>query len=567
MIHCQRKSRIYFILFIICSVFINANSYAQENISIVKKYKEIGLVWGLLKYHHPEISRGKYNWDLEFVNLCDKIDGIKTQNEMNVFLLDFISKYSTNKIKTRENTQELLFSKNVDYSWIDQAVFGKQLTRTLVEIKENTAIHNFYVSTDRLAKMLNFKNEKGFKDFNYSIMNHRMLLLYSFWNAIQYWDVNKYLMDDLWSNNLDSMTEMFLNCNSNFEFEIAKSKLISKLNDSHSYYCSPKVFDSLFKYKPVFFVKSVNDSLVINSIYNQALAKKDGIELGDIITNINNKNIVTNLKEQIGPILSVSNINFLKKFSYWLLFNNKDSINVSLLKKDGTQINRIIHLFKKYEEGKAVYLDTERKDKWYLIKPDIAYINLDQINGKELRDAFKQIATTKGLILDLRNYPKYLSNNDIAEFLYPQNKEFIKVLFPIENHPSYGEYDGQAPLKLIANPFRAGSNNPNYYKGRVMLLVNKKTQSKAEYIGMTIQQSPNCLTIGEQTAGSVMNIVSYQLPDMTEVNFTGLGAFYPNGIEVQRNGLHIDFYVNESAKKYDSDLYIKEAIRLMEEKN
>jgi C-terminal processing protease CtpA/Prc len=84
---------------------------------------------------------------------------------------------------------------------------------------------------------------------------------------------------------------------------------------------------------------------------------------------------------------------------------------------------------------------------------------------------------------------------------------------------------------------------------------------------MTIQQSPNCTTIGEQTAGSVMNIVSYMLPDKTEVNFTGLGAFYPDGEEVQRKGLRIDYYVKETAKNYDPELYIKDAIRIIDGKN
>lgn len=84
---------------------------------------------------------------------------------------------------------------------------------------------------------------------------------------------------------------------------------------------------------------------------------------------------------------------------------------------------------------------------------------------------------------------------------------------------------------------------------------------------MTIQQSPNCVTIGEQTAGSILNVVSYTLPDKTEVDFTGLGAFYPNGEGAQRKGLQIDYYVKESAKKNDTELYIKDAIRIIESKN
>jgi len=96
------------------------------------------------------------------------------------------------------------------------------------------------------------------------------------------------------------------------------------------------------------------------------------------------------------------------------------------------------------------------------------------------------------------------------------------------------------------------------------LLVDSKTQSKAEYIGMAIQSAPNCITIGEQTAGSVMNVVEFTMSDFTKIYFTGFGAFYPDGTEVQRKGLKIDFQVRLNAKNIDFDLYIKKATNLIE---
>lgn len=553
--------KIFFCLLLLSSLHL----FSQTKLSEVQKYKQIGLVWGLLKYHHPEVSKGDYNWDLEFINLFDKASEIENQEELNVLLVGFISRFETNKLKTKKIDSGKLFLKNLDYDWIDSKIFGEKLTKNLVEIKENGNINNYYASTDKLAKMISFKNEKGFKDFDYSLKSHRILLLYSFWNAVQYWDVNKYLMDDKWSNCLDSMTEAFINCKTNLEFDLAKSKLICKLNDSHSFYLTKTILNSEFKFKPTFAGKVINDSVVVNTIYNKLLAMKDGIELGDVIVKIENKNVLVYLNEKLGNLFPASNINQLKKWgTYWLFNNSIDSLNVGIISKKGVKKNSYLHLYQKLDFLDYESLEITKKDKWDFITPTIAYINLAEITQKEMRSAFEQISNTKGLILDLRNYPKNIINEDLAEFLYPQKKEFLKVLFPIESSPSYGEYDGESPLKLIMNPFKAGGKNPDYYKGKVILLVNKTTQSKAEFIGMTIQQSPNCVTIGEQTAGSVMNVVSYMMPDKTEVNFTGLGAFYPNGKGVQRNGLHIDYYVKESAKNYDPESYIKEAIKMIE---
>lgn len=552
--------KIFFGLLFLLSLQLSS----QTKLSEAQKYKQIGLVWGLLKYHHPEISNGNYDWDSEFVKLFAKADALETQEAMNDLLLDFISKYKTNKLKPKKINSEKLFLKNVDYDWIDSNVFGEKLTNALVEIKEIGNINNHYASMGRLAKMISFENEKGFKDFDYTVKSHRLLLLYSFWNAIQYWDVNLYLTDEKWLSILDSITSYFVTSKTQFEFEMGKHKMISKLNDSHAEYGSRVVSDSIFKFKPFFGVKNINDSLVVNSISNKENAIKDNLVLGDIITKIDNKSISTCIKEGLSNLISASNPSFLKQYSYLMLYNTIDSINVEILKQDGAKINKFIHLYKTQAANQQSFLEKAKKEKWFFVKPSIAYVNLDKMTKKELDFAFEQMSNTKGLILDLRNYPKNISGDEIVKYFYPKRKEFIKVLFPMENNPSYGEYDGESPLKLIADPFKTGGLNPDYYKGKIILLVNGRTQSRAEFMGMAIQQSPNCITIGEQTAGAVMNVVNYTMPDKTKVNFTGLGAFYPNGEGAQRKGVRIDYYVKESATNYDPELYIKEAVRLIE---
>ena len=113
------------------------------------------------------------------------------------------------------------------------------------------------------------------------------------------------------------------------------------------------------------------------------------------------------------------------------------------------------------------------------------------------------------------------------------------------------------------NPFSAGRKNKNFYKGKVVLLVDRETQSNAEWIGMAIQNSPSCTTVGEQTSGAVMNVTTFNMVDQSSIYFTSSGAFYPDDIEAQRNGLKIDYEVAESAINYNPDLYIEEAIKII----
>lgn len=77
--------------------FVSFALHSQTKVSDVQKDKQIGLVWGLMKYHHPEISEGKYNWDGVFLELMANGEKIETQEKINIFLLDFVKKYNTKK--------------------------------------------------------------------------------------------------------------------------------------------------------------------------------------------------------------------------------------------------------------------------------------------------------------------------------------------------------------------------------------------------------------------------------------------------------------------------------------
>lgn len=206
------------------------------------------------------------------------------------------------------------------------------------------------------------------------------------------------------------------------------------------------------------------------------------------------------------------------------------------------------------------------KKEWQLIDDNIGYINLKTISKEDIKKAFDEFSDTNGIIIDLRNYPKNISGNDIVKYTYPERKEFIKVLSPLGNSPSLASF-GKPSISVIIDPFKSGSKNSKYYNKKIILLVDQTTQSKAEYIGMAIQASPICITVGENTAGSVMNITIFKLPDGTEFRFTALGGFYPDGTGVQRKGLKIDHYVKETTSNFIHDQYILKGIELIESKN
>jgi carboxyl-terminal processing protease len=553
------KGFIFSIALCFCGIF-QIIAQDKQTINNTEKYKQFGLIWGLLKYHHSEVSKGIYNWDEIFVENIDKLEAVQTQTNLDAFLLNFVLSVKESKIKTDTNTDNL-FTKNFDYNWIEQYSGNKELYANLKKLENNTNIGNYYTSKSGIPT---FDNEKGFKTFDYKIKSHRLLELFNFWNAIQYFYVNKYLMDKNWFGQLDHFVDDFANSTSQLEYELAKNNLLTSLNDSHNVYSSKIVIDSLFKFRPPISTENINDTLVVTGILNK-LAKKDDLKLGDLIVEVNDVDIKSILKQKLGSVFSASNDSYLKNCSGWLLSNKEDSIKVKIKRKDAVT-TKYIHLYKAfdredYKDYSSVSLFSYKKE-WQLIDDNIGYINLKTISKEDIKKAFEEFSNTDGIILDLRNNLKNFSESDITQHTYPERKEFIKALSPSRERPSLASFEKPA-ISIIIDPFKSGGKNSKYYNKKIILLVNHRTQSRGEFIGMAIQASPTWITVGEATAGSVMNIAIYKMSDGTEAKFTTMGAFYPDGTGAQRKGLKIDYFVKETTSNFTEDQYILKGIELI----
>ena len=541
--------------------------FAQTNISKEEKIENLIQVWGLVKYQHPEVSRGNFNINAEFLRQLEKLESIDSRNEFNAQIHTWVESLNSKGLKPKENWREReeLFGKNADFMWIENSGFSKELLALLQKIRLNQNYKDHYASVNRWANVVQFENDRPLENFDATNKAHRLLFLGHFWNAMKYWNVNIYLSETAWSQVLPEMITEF-NKEDPKSFELAKEKLFSKLNDSHSNYLPSLTLNSLTHY-PNFGGKIINDSLVVTRIFNEDSIKLNRLSVGDIIHSVEGVKLKKYYTDKFSQVISVSNENHLKNEiqNSYLLASDKDSIRVGVFKKNGSKVEQYIPLNKlKYPYEKYQRKHPEKTENWKMLGEDIGYMNLYEITKDEVDAAFRKFERTKGIIIDLRNYPRNISQGTLAKYLYPRRKKFVKALTPAL--PSYGNPDTKAALSLIMNPFAAGKRNRNYFKGTVILLVDRSTLSQAEWIGMGIQAAPNVISVGEQSGGAVLNRNEIMLMDSTSIDFTKATAFYPGGPEVQRNGLNLDFEIQESAINYNKDLYLETAIKIIEEK-
>jgi len=79
---------------------IHISCFSQQNMDEAQKLATLCKVWGFLKYHHPKVAKGQYDWDKELVKKIPYIKSASTKNEINKMIQTFIA---ANK-ETRERS-------------------------------------------------------------------------------------------------------------------------------------------------------------------------------------------------------------------------------------------------------------------------------------------------------------------------------------------------------------------------------------------------------------------------------------------------------------------------------
>jgi len=92
----------------------------------------------------------------------------------------------------------------------------------------------------------------------------------------------------------------------------------------------------------------------------------------------------------------------------------------------------------------------------------------------------------------------------------------------------------QPGVFLFGSALAVGKENTDYYKGKVLLLINETTLSQAEYTTMAFRVAPRATVIGSTTAAADGNVSPIVLPGGISTLISGIGIYYPDGRETQR---------------------------------
>ncbi|MDO3426226.1 S41 family peptidase [Chryseobacterium sp. APV1] len=522
-----------FSLFII--LFLNLH-FSAQTLSENQKLESLCKVWGFLKYYHPNVSKGQFNWDQQLFQKIDELENINDKDQLNELYSNWIE--SLGKIEDCKNcvndNDKVYFLKNFDLGWMDdQHIFSENVREKLKFIENNRNIgENYYFGLN--GRKVYFRNENSYGS-KFTSKQIALLEFFRYWNYAEYFFAYKYKTDQNWNDVLREMIPKFLAVDNDENYHLSLAELVTKTDDSHAFLFSKLTSLNQYGRKNVPVQYSYAEGkLVVTKIFPTIFNEENPLKTGDVIYDVEGLTIPQKVN-LFGKYIPASNSwGKINKSKYLFLYTNKDSLELKI-ERDG--INLVLKV-KTYLQKEIIRENPTVPEKWKFLDDEkkMGYVNMGLIKRSDLNDMFENLKNTESIIFDSRNYPN-MTILPLSRLLLPENKIYYEFIFPETNYLS----------KFYRRKNNIGRNNPDYYKGNVVVLVNEVTQSQAETTVMMLKQHPKAKVIGGYTSGANGDVISFNIAGL-KTCFTGLGAYYPDGRETQRIGIIPDIIVRPTVK-------------------
>ena len=355
----------------------------------------------------------------------------------------------------------------------------------------------------------------------------RFLALARFWNMVQYFAPNRDLTDRPWGDVLARVLPRFLEEADTSTYQLAVCELTASLNDTHAYTAS-NALTTLWGTKTAGIrTRYIESQTVITDAFDSLTANAD-LRPGDVVTDINGVSS-DELRERLRPYVWASNEGALQRNIDTLLFRtNANAMTLGISRFGIRKAVVVTTVFLAQLNVSTQAVDT-RPAKWRVLDGNIGYVHMGLLLQSDVPAMWAAVANTRAIVFDVRNYPQgtmYL----IAQRLNPLAVPFVRFAQPRYDRPG----TMAESVALSAGP---ASPNPDYYRGKVILLGDERTQSHAEFTMMALRTAPDVTVVGSPTAGADGDVSLIALPGGITTYFSGLGIYYPDGSPTQRVGI------------------------------
>jgi hypothetical protein len=496
-------------------IFLNSLTPTQ-----VSNLATLARVWGFLKYHHPAVTSGQRQWDYDLFRILPAILAAPDRAHANDSLLSWIEKLGPIPACSpcaSAPSGDLDIRPALD--WIhDRSMLGEPLSQRLESIYTNRTGKQFYVSTG--TGNPSFDRELAYAAVAFPDSGYQLLALFRWWNIVQYWAPDREVAGQDWPAVLADFIPKLALAKDKNAYQLILLELVAKANDTHA-----NLWSSLAARPPVgdcalpVTLRFIDNKLIV---YRTDSADS-AFQPGDILDSLGGASIQSLVGKWAMYYADSNDAARQRDLAAYLTRGECGAVQAEITR--GGRVAQISAMRTQAKQTRATH--DQPGDTFRLLSADVAYIKLSSIKAADLPNYFDKAKNTKGLIVDIRNYPSEFMPFVMDAYLATRPTPFVAF--------SFADLANPGAFHFSSGPLIAPGSV--HYSGRVVILVDEAIQSSAEYTAMALRAMPNSVVVGSTTAGADGNVSEISLPGNLRTMISGIGIFYPDHRPTQRIGI------------------------------
>ena len=513
--------------------FDGGSGLALKNLNAIQvaNLAMLGKVWGLVKYHHPLIVGGKRHWDYELFRVLPRVVAATDAASARIVVHQWLTSLGglpgcTTCTSLKDSDLQL----RPPSSWLTDDRLGPELGKLLREIHRNRPAdeRQFYLSLVAGIGNPSFDHELAYTNLKLPDSGYQLLALYRLWNIVEYWFPYRDLLERSWDDELTTFIPRVALASSADEYKRELLAFIARIHDTHA-----NLWSSLDARPPVgtcsipVTLRFIENQLVVADQPAATTASASALQRGDVITALDGV-AVPELVERWSPFYAASNQP--TRMRDIAASATRGACGPAALRVSRENVNMEL---KAERVPKPAGASAPRRthdrpgETFQKLSADVAYLKLSSVQGKQTAAYIQEAAGTKGLIIDIRNYPSEFVVFALGSHLVERSTEFVRFTSGDPANP--GAFHWGDPLSLTPMAPR--------YTGKIAILVDETSLSQAEYTAMAFRSAPNSVVVGSTTAGADGNVSPIPLPGGLQSMISGIGVFYPDKKPTQRIGI------------------------------
>jgi C-terminal processing protease CtpA/Prc len=379
----------------------------------------------------------------------------------------------------------------------------------------------------------------------------RLLGLFKIWIVVSYLDLNlKYASLD-WPTALRTWIPKVEAAQNVPEYYAVLRELAAYLNDSHVVVFPPSEQSQVTLTVLPLRLRAIEGKPVVVGVLKPPSGEPVPVSVGDEIVAVGGRS-VNQIFEERRRLISASTPGALlrqliaslgvamrgQEAAPWASGPGLDSVELTLQSETGRRTVSVKTMLSTPPSPSAAVVsgyDWQSGPPYKSLEAGLAYIDMRSLTEEDLKAISPSLMSTKGLIVDMRGYPRSAVSRSLISTLMDRPVQSaladVPIAVPEKNR------------KITEEIFSWIEPAPAPYTKPVVVMIDSRAQSASEDFCIPLRNTKRATFVGSTTAGTDGGVTRIWLPAGGSMQFTGSQVKYGDGSRFENVGIVPDVWV------------------------